>query len=159
MNAKAHDTSAPVKVIAQNKKARFEYHIIETFEAGMVLTGAEIKSIRSGGISLNESYVRPHRDGVWLLNSHIKPYSHSGGEKEYDPVRPRKLLLHKHEIDQLRGKVEAKGMTLVPLSIYLKNGRAKLEVALAKGKDNPDKRDSIKERDAKRELARMGKIR
>jgi SsrA-binding protein len=142
------------KVIAINKKARFNYHIVETLEAGIVLTGVEIKSIRAGNINLAESYVRPQGGEVFLLGAHIRQYSHSGGLKDYDPVRPKKLLLHKHEIDKFRGRVEAKGMTIVPLKIYLKHGRAKLEIGLAKGKDAPDKRHSVKERDAKREMAR-----
>jgi SsrA-binding protein len=150
---KSQPAKESIKVIAQNKKARFNYHIVETVEAGIVLTGAEIKSIRAGGVSLAESYIRPYQESLSLLNAHINPYSHSG-DREYDPVRPRKLLLHKREIDHLRGRVEAKGMTLVPLSLYLKNGRAKIEVALAKGKDAPDKRDTIRERESKREVAR-----
>ncbi|MCO6432392.1 MAG: SsrA-binding protein SmpB [Deltaproteobacteria bacterium] len=147
------EPGAPVKVVAQNKKARFDYHIIETFEAGIVLTGAEIKSIRANGISLAESYIRPERDEVYLLNAHIKPYSFSS-DKEFDPVRKRKLLLKKREIDKLRGRVEQKGLTIVPLSLYLKRGLAKLEIGLAKGKAAPDKRQTMKERESKRELDR-----
>lgn len=142
-----------VKIIAQNKKARFNFHIIDKFEAGVVLTGAEIKSIRQGNVTLNESYVRPIRGEVFLLGCHIKPYSFSN-DTHYDPIRPRKLLLNKNEIDKLRGRVEEKGLTIVPLSLYLKKGKAKLEIALAKGKDAPDKRDSIKERESKREMSR-----
>ena len=144
------------KVIAVNRKARFDYHVIETFEAGLVLTGAEMKSIRGGGISLAESYIQPIRGELFLLNAHIPPYAHSG-LKEYDPLRKRKLLMHLEEIDKLRGRVEQKGLTLVPLSLYLKRGYAKLELALVKGKAGPDKRQSIKERDSKRELARVMK--
>lgn len=143
-----------IKVLAVNRRARHRYHIIETFEAGLVLTGMEIKSIRGGGISLEEAYVRPFQDGVYLLGAHVRQYAQSGGVKEYDPVRPRKLLLHAREINVLRGKVEQKGMTIVPLQIYLKGGRAKLEIALAKGKDAPDQRQDIKAREAKREVAR-----
>lgn len=143
-------------VIANNKKARFLYHIIETFEAGLVLTGAEIKSIRQGGITLNESYVLPYGNELFLHAAHIAPYSHSGA-LDYDPVRKRKLLLHAHEIEKLKTRVEAKGLTIVPLRLYLKKGRAKLEIALAKGKDAPDKRDSIKERESKRDVARAMK--
>jgi SsrA-binding protein len=147
------------KVIAVNKKARFDYHIIETYEAGVVLTGMEIKSIRAGNINLQEGYIRPAENEMFLLGVHIRQYSHSGGIKEYDPVRSRKLLLHKHEIDKLRGRVEAKGMTIVPLKLYLKQGRAKLEIGLAKGKDSPDKRKSIKDRDVKRDIERALKTR
>lgn len=142
------------KLIVQNKKARFEYHILETFEAGIVLTGAEIKSVRLGEVSLGESYIRPEKGEIFLLQAHIKPYTFNSA-KDYDAGRKRKLLLHKHEIDKLRGRVEQKGLTIVPLRLYLKRGRAKLEIALAKGKDAPDKRQTIKERESKRELARV----
>ena len=153
----AADTpSEGIKVIAVNKRARFDYHIIETFEAGMVLTGAEIKSIRAGGISIAESYVSPARGEVYLLGANITPYSHSGAT-EYDPIRKRKLLLHGHEIAKLQTRVEEKGYTVVPLRVYLKNGRAKIEIALAKGKDAPDKRQSIKEKEGKREVDRAMK--
>lgn len=151
-------TSTAEKVILVNKKARFEYHILETIEAGIVLTGAEIKSIRAGGISIEEGYVRPFSDGMYLLGATIRPYTHGHhGATTYDPVRPRKLLLHKREIDFLRGRVEQKGLTIVPLRVYLKGGRAKIEIALARGKDDPDKRAAIREREAKREVARVMK--
>lgn len=144
------------KILVQNKKARFEYHIIETFEAGIVLTGAEIKSVRLGEINIAESYVRPDGGEFYLIGSHIKPYVFAA-DREYDPIRKRKLLLHKHEIEKLRTKVEAKGLTVVPLSLYLKNGFAKVELALAKGKSAPDKRDSIRSRESEREVARAMK--
>lgn len=143
----------PIKIIAQNKKARFNFHILDKFEAGIVLTGPEIKSIRQGNVTLTESYVRPIRGEIFLLGCHITPYSFSADSK-YDATRPRKLLLHESEIDKLRGRVEEKGLTIVPLSLYLKKGRAKLEIAIARGKDAPDKRDSIKERESKREMSR-----
>jgi SsrA-binding protein len=142
-----------IKVIAANRKARFDYHILETFEAGLVLTGAEIKSLRAGEITINEAYVRPQGGELFLLNAYIKPYTHSG-DREYDPKRPRKLLMHKREIARLAHELEAKGTTLVPLQVHLKNGRAKLEVALGKGKAAPDKRQDIKKREAAREVAR-----
>jgi SsrA-binding protein len=145
--------SESVKVVTANRKARFDYHIIETFEAGLVLTGAEIKSIRAGEITVNEAYVRPQNGELFLLNAYIKPYSHSG-DKQYDPRRPRKLLMHKREIVKLIRELEAKGTTLVPLQVHLKDGRAKLEVALGKGKAAPDKRQDIKKREAQREVAR-----
>jgi SsrA-binding protein len=145
--------SESVKVVTANRKARFDYHIIETFEAGLVLTGAEIKSIRAGEITVNEAYVRPQNGELFLLNAYIKPYSHSG-DKEYDPRRPRKLLMHKREIVKLIRELEAQGPTLVPLQVHLKDGRAKLEVALGKGKAAPDKRQDIKKREAQREVAR-----
>lgn len=149
---------AAKKIVALNKKARFDYHVVETFEAGIVLTGAEIKSIRTNGISLTESYIRPYRGELFLLNAHITLYSHSG-LKEYDPIRKRKLLMHRDEIDRLVGKVEQKGLTLVPLSLYLKKGKAKVELALAKGKAAPDKRQSMKDRQSKRDLERVVKSR
>ncbi len=145
-----------IKLIAANKKARFDYHIIETVEAGIVLTGAEIKSVRAGGISIAESYVAPGEDALYLLNAHIKPYSFSGA-KEYDPIRRRKLLLKKSEIDKFRGRVEKAGLTIVPLQVYLKGGYAKVEIALAKGKAAPDKRQTQKRKDADREIARAVK--
>jgi len=145
--------SEAVKVIAANRKARFDYHILDTFEAGLVLTGAEIKSIRSGEITVNEAYVRPQGGELFLLNAYIKPYSHSG-DKEYDPRRPRKLLMHKREIEKLIRELETKGTTIVPLQLHLKNGRAKLEIALGKGKAAPDKRQDIKKREASRDIAR-----
>lgn len=144
------------KLITVNKKARFQYHILETFEAGIVLTGSEIKSIRNGNISIAESYIRPHMNDLMLIGAHIKEYEFTKHEK-VDPTRPRKLLLHKTEIDKLRGRVDTKGLTIVPLSVYLKRGRAKVEIALAKGKQAPDKRQSIKERDAEREIRQSRK--
>jgi SsrA-binding protein len=156
MNASSRQTKGDaVKELLYNKKARFEYHILETFEAGLVLSGAEIKSVRANGMSINESYVRPFSDGMFLLGAQIAPYSHASGPDREDPLRPRRLLLHQGEIDRLRGRVEQKGLTIVPVRVYLKNGRAKIEIALARGKDNPDKRDAIKDRDAKRDLARV----
>lgn len=146
-------THEGIKIISENRKARFNYHILETFEAGIVLTGAEIKSIRQGHITLAESYVRPEGEEIFLVNAHIDPYAFNS-EKDYDPVRKRKLLLKRHEIDKLRGRVEAKGLTLVALKIYLKRGRAKIEIALAKGKNAPDKRNTIRERQSNREVAR-----
>lgn len=145
--------SDSVKVITANRKARFDYHIIETFEAGLVLTGAEIKSVRAGEITVNEAYVRPQGEELFLLNAYIKPYSHSG-DKEYDPRRPRKLLMHKREIAKLIRELEAKGTTIVPLQVHLKTGRAKLEIGLGKGKAAPDKRQDIKKKEAQREVAR-----
>lgn len=149
-------TDGGIKILAQNKKAHFSYHLEERIEAGLVLTGGEIKSIRDGGISLQESYIAPKGGELFLINAHIKPYTFDT-DKTYDPIRPRKLLLHKREIDKLRGRVEAKGFTLVATKIYLKKGRAKLEIALAKGKSAPDKRATTKDREAKREAERAMK--
>jgi len=154
VSKKPDSDPASIKIISHNKKARFNYHLIEFFEAGVVLTGAEIKSIRAGSISLAESYVRPHRGELYLYQAHIAPYTHAADNSSYDPVRPRKLLMHRREIEKLVGRVDTKGFTIVPVKIYLKRGYAKLEIALAKGKDAPDKRQTIKERESKRELAR-----
>jgi len=151
-------TLANVKIIATNKKARFSYRILETFEAGIVLTGAEIKSIREGGVSLMQSYVRPQGGEIFLLGAHIKPYSH-GSAADYNPTRDRKLLLHRREIYKLQARVEQKGLTIVPLKLYLRRGYAKLEIGLAQGKAAPDKRRSIKERELKREAERTYKTR
>jgi SsrA-binding protein len=141
------------KIVAANRKARFDYQIGETFEAGLVLTGAEIKSIRQGEITIGEAYVRPERGELFLLNAYIKPYSHSG-DKEYDPRRPRKLLMHKREIAKLIRELETKGTTIVPLQLYLKNGLAKLDIGIGIGKAAPDKRQDIKKREGQREIAR-----
>ena len=141
------------KVITLNRKARFDYHILDTFEAGLVLSGAEIKSIRLGEITINEAYVRPQGGELFLLNAYIKPYAQSS-DREYDPLRPRKLLMHKREIQKLIRELETKGVTIVPLDLHLTKGRAKLEIALGKGKAAPDKRDTIKKREADRDMAR-----
>lgn len=146
-------TNAPIRVLAMNRKARFEYEILETIEAGLVLTGAEIKSIRAGNLNLAESYIRPRDGELFLIGAHISAYSHSG-LKEYDPIRPRKLLLKKGEILRLKAKVEQKGLTIVALDVHLKRGYAKLLVALARGKSAPDKRRTTQEREQKREVAR-----
>lgn len=148
------------KIVAQNRKARFNYHIVEVCEAGIALTGAEVKSVREGKASITESYISPSGDELFLVGAHIPPYVRSGTLAEmYDPIRKRKLLLHRSEITKLIERVEAKGCTLVPLSLYFKNGRLKVEVALAKGKAAPDKRDTNKARDAKREIDRAIKRR
>jgi len=152
-NKKQGEGESVIKVIALNKKARFDYHIIDTLEAGIVLSGAEIKSIRAGEVTITEAYVRPERGEMFLLNAYIKPYSHSD-DKEYDPRQPRKLLLHKKEIEKLAARLEQEGMTIVPLQLHLKKGRAKIEIAVGKGKAAPDKRDSIKKREGDREIAR-----
>jgi len=142
-----------VKVVATNKKARFEYFIEDTFEAGLALKGTEIKSIRSGLISLQEAYVRTNGEQAWLVGAHVAPYAHASAA-QHDPSRERKLLLHKREIKTLWDAVRIKGMTIVPIRVYLKAGRAKLEIGIAKGKKLYDKRESIKERDIAREGSR-----
>lgn len=142
-----------VKVVATNKKARFEYFIEETFEAGLALKGTEIKSIRTGQISLQEAYVRTDGKQAWLVGAHVAPYEHASAF-QHDPMRERKLLLHKREIKTLWDAVRIKGMTIVPIKVYLKAGKAKLEIGIARGKKQYDKRESIKERDIARENSR-----
>lgn len=136
---------------AVNKKARFEYEILETFEAGLVLTGAEVKSVRDGNIRLSGSYVTFHHNSASLLNGHISPYKHAQ-QQDYDPTHSRQLLLKAKEINYLRGKLSEKGLTIVPLSVYTKRNKIKIEIGLGKGKKTFDKRETIKKRDADREI-------
>ncbi len=140
-----------IKVVATNRKAYHDYFIIETYEAGIVLTGTEIKSVRASRVSLREGYVLPKDGELWLMNVHIAPYEH-GGIWDHDPKRPRKLLLHRREINKLLGKVHERGYTIVPLRMYLKNNRAKVEIALVKGKRKYDKREAIAKRDEERRM-------
>ena len=143
------------KTVAENRRARFEYFIEDTFEAGIVLTGTEVKSLRFGEGSIAESYAEIRGGEAWLINSNVPEFSH-GNRFNHTPKRPRKLLLKEREISRLHGAVERKGMTLVPLSIYFNGrGRAKVELALARGKNAADKRSTIKERDWKREQGRI----
>ena len=143
------------KTVAENRRARFDYHIDDIFEAGIALTGTEVKSLRFGEGSIAESYAHVTDGEVWLVNANVPEFSH-GNRFNHEPKRPRKLLLHEREIARLTGAVERKGMTLVPLSIYFNaRGRAKVELALAKGKNDADKRATTKERDWKREQARI----
>jgi len=147
-----------VKIVARNRKARFEYHILETFEAGLVLKGSEIKSIRAGQVSLQEAYVHTNGKEAWLVGAHIAPYEQAGSFN-HAPDRDRKLLLHQREIHELWDEVRIKGMTIIPIKMYLKEGRAKVEIGLAKGKRQYDKRESIKKRDLAREEARRNRRR
>lgn len=142
-----------IKTVATNRKARFEYFIEETFEAGLVLRGTEIKSVRKGQISLQEAYVRTDGQQAWLVGAHIAPYEHASAS-QHSPDRERKLLLNKREIKDLWDEVRIKGKTIIPLRAYLKGNRAKLEIGVAKGKKNYDKRESIKEKDIARENSR-----
>jgi SsrA-binding protein len=142
------------KVVATNRKARHEYFILETYEAGMSLQGSEIKSIRAGQISLAESYVRIDGREAWLIDAHIAPYEQASIQN-HEPRRSRRLLLHSSEIRKLWNMVRQKGLTVIPLQVYLKDGRAKLEIAAAKGKQLHDKRATLAERDAKREIERQ----
>ena len=143
----------PIKIIANNRKARHDYHIDDTIEAGMVLTGSEIKSIRAGQINLRDSYATIRDGEAWLMNAHISPYKQAS-RQNHEPKRERKLLLHRREIDRLTGKLQEKGLTLVPLKVYLKNGRAKVELGLARGKKTYDKRQTLRERDDRRQMDR-----
>ncbi|MFA7621399.1 MAG: SsrA-binding protein SmpB [Aminobacteriaceae bacterium] len=144
----------PDHKVAQNRKARHDYFVLETFECGIVLTGTEIKSVRDGKINLKEGYALIKDGELWLTGVHISPYE-KGSYYNHDPLRDRKLLMKKHEIVRLFSKVREKGLTLVPLSVYIKDGkRAKVELALARGKQLFDKRDAIAERDVKRSIER-----
>lgn len=138
------------QIIAENRKANFDYHILETFEAGLVLTGTEVKAAREGRANLRDSFCRFEKGEAWLLAAHIGQYSH-GGYATHDPERPRKLLLHHEELGKLLGKTTEKGLTLVPLCLYFKKGRLKAKVALAKGKKTYDKRETIRRRETERE--------
>lgn len=143
------------KTVAENRRARYDYHIDDKYEAGIVLTGTEVKSLRFGEGSIAESYAEVKEDEIWLINANIPEFSH-GNRYNHEPKRPRKLLLNVREINKLHGAVMRQGMTLVPLSIYFNGrGRAKVELALAKGKKAPDKRATEKERDWKREQGRL----
>jgi SsrA-binding protein len=143
-----------IKVVAKNRKAHFEYFIMDSFEAGISLKGSEIKSIRAGQVSLQEAYVQVDASQAWLMNSHIASYQ-AASYSDHDPKRPRRLLLHKKEIRLLHSEVKQKGVTLVPVKMYLKNGRAKVEIAIAKGKKLYDKRQDIASKDQKRDIDRF----
>ncbi|MCA1990839.1 MAG: SsrA-binding protein SmpB [Coleofasciculus sp. S288] len=151
------DKNDSYKVVADNRQARFRYEILETYEAGIELKGTEVKSIREGKVNLQDGYALMRNGEAWLLNVHISPYQSSGDYFNHDPRRTRKLLLHKQEIRKLIGKVEQQGLTLVPLKMYLKRGLVKVSFALARGKKIHDKRETIKERQDKRDMARAMK--
>lgn len=145
-----------VKVVASNRKASHEYFLLDHYEAGISLHGSEIKSIRAGQMSLNEAYVRVEEGQAWLIDAHIAPYTQAH-RNNHPPRRPRRLLLHAAEIRRLEDQVRQKGVTIVPTRVYLKDGRAKIEIAIAKGKKLYDKRQTIAKRDAEREMARQQK--
>ena len=142
-----------VKLIATNRRARFDYDVRETFEAGLVLVGSEVKSLRNNGASIGESYAAIKEGEVWVTGMHIPPYSFArdGG---HEPLRPRKLLLHRREIDRISSRVAERGLTLVPLRLYFRKGMAKMDLALAKGRSKVDKRQVIREREERREMER-----
>lgn len=146
--------SEGIKIVATNRKANFEFFLFERLEAGIALEGSEIKSIRSAQISLAEAYVQVNEHEAWLMDAHIAPYEQSGKFFTHEPRRPRKLLLHSDQIRKLWDSVRQKGVTIVPTRVYLKHGRAKVEIAVAKGKKLYDKRNAIAKRDAERDLRR-----
>ncbi len=141
------------KVIYNNKRANFDFELLEKFEAGLALTGTEIKSVRANQVSLQRSYVQPRGEELWLIEANISPYVH-GNRENHDPSRPRKLLLHRREINRILENLAQKGLTVVPTRLYLKGGRAKIEIALARGKRKFDKREDIARRDADRQVER-----
>jgi SsrA-binding protein len=142
-----------IKVIATNRKAGRDFHLEDRTEAGLVLTGTEIKSVRAGRVNLSDGYVQPRDGELWLVNIHIAPYD-PAGRHSHEPRRPRKLLLHRREIDRLVAQVAERGYTIVPIRLYLKEGRAKVEIALARGKRKYDKRQAIAKRDSQRDVER-----
>ena len=144
------------RAIATNRRARHEYSILETYEAGLALRGTEVKSLRAGLVNFKDSYATVRNGEVWLLGCHINPYSH-GTDANHDPERDRKLLLHAKEINRLSGKVAERGLTLIPLKLYFKSGRAKLELGLGRGKKLHDKRSTLREREVKREMDRAAR--
>src|SRR5919201_2026644 len=139
------------RTIATNRRARHEYHILETIEAGLVLRGTEVKSLRAGGVTFKDSYATVRNNEAWLLGCHINPYSH-GTDANHEPERDRKLLLHRREIARLTGKIAERGLTLVPLRLYFKDGRAKVELGLGRGKKLHDNRATLRERHVQREV-------
>lgn len=149
------DRETGIKIISDNRKARFLYEILESYEAGLVLKGTEVKSIRAGKVNLRDGYAIIRQGEAWLLNVHISPYQSVGTYFNHEPRRTRKLLLHKKEINRLLGKVEQQGLTLVPLKMYFKKGKVKVSIGLAKGKKLHDKRETIKRREDKRAMARV----
>jgi SsrA-binding protein len=149
---------SPEKLIASNRKAHHNFEILDKYEAGLVLRGTEVKALRDGRADLKESYARIEREEAWLIGCHISPYA-QGNRANHDPLRPRKLLLHKSEISRLLGKIMEKGLTLVPLRLYFKEGRVKVELGLARGRKTLDKRQVIREREERREMDRAVRAR
>jgi SsrA-binding protein len=154
----AGGTAAGPRPVAQNRRARHDYDVLDTYECGIVLAGSEVKSLRDAKVQLRDSFARVTNGEVWLYGVHISPYSHAAGFGAVDPDRNRKLLLHRREIDELATRTTQDGLTLIPLSIYFRDGRAKLELALARGRHTYDKRHAIAERDARRESERAARV-
>lgn len=142
------------KIVARNRKATFDYHLLETFEAGLALAGVEIKSIRANQINLQDGWVQAQNGELWLMGVHISPYQQADRFSPLDPRRPRKLLMHRKEIARIASRMNERGLTVVPTQVYLKNGRAKVEIALARGKQQHDKRQDIAKRDSDLEIRR-----
>jgi SsrA-binding protein len=142
-----------VKIVANNRRATYDYHLLDRYEAGLVLTGTEIKSVRANLVSLRHSFVQVREGELWLVEAHIAPYEH-GGLQNHEPTRPRKLLLHRREIDKIAEGLSQKGLTVVPTRMYLKSGLAKVEIAVARGKRRHDKRQTIAKRDSDRQVER-----
>ena len=143
-----------VKVVATNRRARHDYEILETIEAGIALVGTEVKSLRAGQVQLKDAYAKVEGGELWLMNAHVAPYSQADGFGGHDPERRRKLLVHRGEVDELAGRTQQQSLTLVPLSLYFRDGRVKVELGLARGRRRYDKRHAIAERDAAREAER-----
>ena len=156
--AEQSDREKAQRIAAENRKALHDYHILETFEAGVVLQGTEVKAIREGRVNLRDSFARVEGDEIWVYNIHISPYTHRG-YTDHEPTRRRKLLLHRQEIRKLIGKTVERGMTLVPLRLYFKGGKVKLAVGLARGKQAHDKREAIRRREVDRETRAAVKAR
>ena len=156
--AEATEREKAQRIVAENRKALHDYHILETFEAGVVLQGTEVKSIRDGRVNLRDSFARVEDGEVFVYNIHISPYTHRG-YADHEPTRRRKLLLNRQEIRKLIGKTVERGMTLVPLRVYFKNGRVKIAVSLAKGKQAHDKREAVRKREVERETRAAVKAR
>ena len=152
------NTENNIKIICKNRKARFNFEIENTLEAGIALMGSEVKSLRAGRANLSDSYAKFREGELFLVDAHISPYEQANREN-HDPLRDRKLLIHKREMKKLLGKVTERGFSLIPLKLYFKNGKVKAELALAKGKKSYDKREAIKKKDQRRELERLAKYR
>jgi SsrA-binding protein len=153
LQVKERAVAAGEKTVATNRKARYQYEVLETFEAGMVLRGTEVKSLREGQVNFKDSYVTIQNSEAWLVGCHVSPYHH-GTDANHDPERRRKLLLHRREIGRLLGKSTERGLTIVPLRLYFKEGRAKVEIGLARGRKLHDKRAVLRERETRRETDR-----
>ena len=158
MSAEKEEREKARRVIAENRKARHDYHVLETWEAGVALLGTEVKAIREGRVNLRDSYARADRGEIWMMNVHISSYSHRG-YADHAEMRQRKLLLHRHEIRKLIGRTAEKGLTLVPLAMYFRKGRVKVLLALAKGKQEHDKRETLRRREIDRETRAAVKTR